>query len=205
MAARSLSGRVPLVVAVFSLALGLLWFSYARLVSEVYLDYSHRLASNGHTAQAQAAAISALGLAPWRPSVNRMRLAAHNTSASVEGSVQALRWSPSDPYLWAEYSGALIKQDRFDGSLAHALRSMNQLAPFSPTIQWFSASNGLIFWYRSTPEIRAVSMDSMRYFFKVAPKRYVRYLKKHHQLEHFCWTAGLQLGLEAWCDTRFPP
>lgn len=199
----------PLALAVAAVAMGLVFLSGERLLSALYVTYAKELSRSRHSAHASAAALHAQQRAPWSIEAYREQLHA-GTGQSAQLTLvaaRALRWAPSDPYLWAELARQLAIENSFGNAQARALRNIQELAPNSPQLHRINAWFGLRYWHRGSHEVRRHWLNSMRFVIKTQPRRYLKYLKKHGQVERLCWTAGAELNLAAWCDAqlRDPP
>jgi len=194
----------PLALAVAAIAASLIFLSGERLLSALYVTYAKELAASHRAAHAGAAAVQAQRHAPWRIEAYRAQLHAGNDQGGqlVSVAAQALGWSPSDPYLWAELARQLAIRNSFGNSQAWALRNIEELAPNSPQLRYINAWFALRYWQRGSPEVRQYWLNSMRFLLRTQPRRYLAYLKRHGQTERLCWIVASELNLIAWCDAQ---
>lgn len=202
-------GRVSAWIAIPAalLALTLLVFSYCRFVSVLYARFSHELAARtGHEAVARAAAEQSRRWGPWRSEAYLAVDAATSalSAEAEENSLQALRWAPSDSYLWYGRARILALNGSFGDSMAAALQALNQLAPNSPHLQMASARMGIRYWVRGNPQVRQQWLSSLRYELSRNGWHFRRGAKKNGRAEQLCWIAAAELKLETWCDAQFP-
>ena len=194
----------PTILLVGLLATLLGCLSYGRLSSDLFARYSLSLHRVGDLQGSTVAALRAVGSAPWSSDGYRAQAHARDPAGESRAPVvaAALRWAPSDPYLWAEMGSVLARENHFGKAYTATLRNIDELAPNSPQLHRLRVQAGLDHWHRGDAAAREYWLESMRFRLETAPQRFVRQLRQQGDVQRFCWTAGTRLDLDAWCDAQ---
>lgn len=196
--------RAFLLTLALPLAL-LLFFNVRWALATLYSRVGFH--SFNEPAHAEAAHGVAARLAPWRSSSHiwTARSLMYRTDAADPVHIKAhflnaLSWSPGDPYVWTDYAQILGSLGQFDEETELATSRINRLAPASPTLQATNAAFGLRHWYRGSPRLQREWLHSMGFELRYRPRAYLRRIAASGDAYWFCASAGLDLPVKPWCD-----
>lgn len=178
--------------------------SLLQLVAGAYAGVAQRQLDMPAAPSTVEAARLAASLTPWSSAHAALRgwLAAEAGDAGEmqRRYLQALRWAPADPLLWAEFALARARVGMFDATLQQAVAQAQRLAPASPPVRRSLADMGLSYWGRGSPELRALWLDSMQYQLMRNPAALLGPVLTRGRTRSFCEGPAVQLGQGPWCE-----
>lgn len=176
----------------------------SRLETALLVQHARAAAARGE-GQTRSLAQQAQRSTPWLARAYTVQLAAPNRNRRelVSAAAEALRWTPADPYRWADFSNVLVAVEQYGTPLSHALARVNTLAANSPTLQRANVEMGINHWSRGDRHAREQWLRSADFVMRSQGRKFVRSLRRSGRDAEFCRTMGPHQESARWCEARF--